>query len=125
MRMPRGPLWRFNASRASCQRSKLMMIGPLPITDSSSASVRQVSWAICPSLIRAIQTILERCLADAAIGVEEPLAGVAFAQIDIDQRLHRIDDLFGREGRADDLADVGVLGGRAAQGHLIEFLAVL
>ena len=76
-----------------------------------------------PALMSSIELLLEGRLAEAAIGVEEALSVLAPVEIDIEDRLHRIDDALGREGRADDVADAGILVGAAAEGHLIELLA--
>ena len=57
-----------------------------------------------------IDGLLERREAGAAEGVEEALAVLALAQIDLHQLVDRLGDPVGRQRRAQDLADLGVLG---------------
>src|SRR5215813_7340486 len=111
--------------RSSCQRARLMIIAPSAGSGSPSAMCRKESATLTPSLMSGIELLLERGQAEAAIGVEEALALLAAVEIDIDDRLHRIDDAVGGEGRADDVADAGVLVGAAAEGDLVELLALL
>src|SRR5262245_55590281 len=72
-----------------------------------------------------IELLLEGLEADAAIGIEERFAVLAEVQVGVDDRLDGADDLLGAESGADDVADRGVLVGAAAEGDLVELLAVL
>src|SRR5689334_20396507 len=72
-----------------------------------------------------IDGLLERSDAGAPIGVEEALAVLALAQVDIDELVDRIGDLVGRQGGTKDLAERGVGLAGAAERHLVELLAFL
>jgi hypothetical protein len=74
---------------------------------------------------RDIDRLLEGLETGAAIGVEEPLLAAPLAQIDLDQLVDGLGHAVRRQGGAEDLADLGVLGAGAAKGQLIEFLALL
>src|SRR5690348_14799266 len=72
-----------------------------------------------------IDGLLERGGAGAAVGVEEALAILAFAQVDLDQLLDGVGDLVGRQGGTEDMAQARVLFAGAAQRELVELLALL
>src|SRR5262249_36989454 len=73
-----------------------------------------------------IERLLERRGTDTAVGVDKTFAGIEpKAEIGIDDLLDGIGDLFRGEAAADDLADRGVLVGRAAERHLVELGALL
>src|SRR5689334_5013136 len=111
--------------RSSCQRARLTMTAPSVGSGSPSATWRKGSATLTPFLMSGIELLLEWGQAEAAIGVEEALALLAAVEIDIDDRLHRIDDAVGGEGRADDVTNAGVLVGVAAERDLVELLALL
>src|SRR3954451_8612365 len=85
----------------------------------SSATVTQSSAARRPSSSNGIERLLERREADAAIGVDEALAHGAMRNIGAEDGLHRIGDGIVGEAGADQLADRGVVGRRAAEGDLV------
>src|ERR1700678_527302 len=72
-----------------------------------------------------IDSLLERGHAGAPEGIEEALAALAFAHVDVDQVLHRVAHLVGRQRGPEDLPQRGVGLGRAAEADLVEFLALL
>src|SRR5665213_1710241 len=72
-----------------------------------------------------IERLLERRRADAVIGLGENLAVAAQAKINVDQRVDRTRHVIGRHRRPDDGTKRGMLVGAAAQGDLVELLAVL
>ena len=72
-----------------------------------------------------IEFLPEWLNADAAIGVEEALAGRARFEIGVDDGLDRIGDFVLAERGADDVADRGGLVARAAERDLVEFDALL
>src|SRR5262245_13519003 len=72
-----------------------------------------------------IEGLLERLEADAAIGVEEAFSVLAQLQVGVDNGLDGANNLIGAEGGADDIAERGILVGAAAEGDLVELLAVL
>src|SRR5262249_21462415 len=122
---PRGSRRCAISPRSSCQRARLTMIAPSAGNGSPSATWRKGSAAGRPALMSGIELLLEGRLTQAAIGIEEALVRLAPIEIDLEDRLHGIDDAVGREGRADDVADAGLLVGAAAEGHLVELLALL
>jgi hypothetical protein len=88
-------------------------------------SAVQGSSAILPSLSSGIELLLEGSRADPGQGVVEALAVAALLQIGGDDAVDRVDHVVVGEGRADDLADGGVLVGAAAERDLVELLALL
>src|SRR5437868_7313853 len=72
-----------------------------------------------------IDGLLEGGDARAAEGVQEALAVAALAQVDLDHLLDGLGHLVGRQGRAQHGAERGVLFAGAAQGDLVELLALL
>src|SRR4051812_17743402 len=72
-----------------------------------------------------IDGLLEGADAGAPEGVEEALAVVAFAQIDLHQGIHRVGDLLVGKRRAEHRAYSGVFRARATQSELVELLALL
>src|SRR5688572_25229143 len=76
-------------------------------------------------LSNGIECLLERLSAYTAIGGEEFLAGLTQCQIGIDDLADRIGDFVAGESGTQDGADRGILGGRAAKGDLVIFLAFL
>src|SRR3990167_3883475 len=92
------------------------------VNGSSARTKAPSAW----SLMRVgIDGLLERGDAGAAHGVEEALLALAFAQIDVDQDIDGLGHAVGRQGRAQHGAYRRVLGAGAAQGQLVEFLALL
>src|SRR5882762_7024151 len=112
---PSGALRPKSVVRSCCQRLKLTMTGSPSGSASSSATRRQMSAAIAPSLMSGIEALIERRRADAAIGVEEALAVLAQRDIAVDEPLDGVDDLVARHGGADDRAERGVVAGAAAE----------
>src|SRR5690606_27608354 len=96
---------------------------------SSATKVKGSSVVVRPSWVSlmyvGIHGLLERGDAGTPECVEEPLAVLAFAQIDLDQLLDGLGDLLVRQGGAQDGAQRRVFGARAAQGDLVELLALL
>src|SRR5205814_8194623 len=72
-----------------------------------------------------IDCFLERRLANAAIGVDEPLAVRSQRSIDLDRGFHRVDDTVFAKAGADDLGEAGILGRRSAERELVILLALL
>src|SRR5712671_3570096 len=73
-----------------------------------------------------IERLLERRGTDSAVGVDKSFSWVQpKAEIGFDNLLDGVGDLFRAEAAADDLADRGVLVGRAAKRHLVELGALL
>src|SRR5947209_20517704 len=87
------------------------------------ASLASTMRSPCSLMSVGIDGLLERRDAGAAEGVEEPLALLALAQIDLDHLLDRLSHTHGRQGRAQHLAQGRLLFGRPAEGQLIELLA--
>src|SRR5690606_10411478 len=123
-RTPTGVLRARSASRSACQRSSDTITGPSG-SASSSPTVTNLSSTNSPFLMSFIEALLERLDADAAIGVDEPLALVALADIGRDDGLDRVDDFLFGEGTADDVADGRLLVRRATERHLVIFDALL
>jgi hypothetical protein len=96
------------------------LISDMRVFPSGSLVLR--SYMVSPSGIGAL---LERFEPDAAHGVEESLAALAFFEIGVDHALHRIDDLVLAEARPQDFADGRVFRAGAAQLQLVEFDAFL
>src|SRR6185295_18486428 len=106
-----------------------MITSPCGIAQSSETAVNgssaRANWPSA-SLIRVgIDGLLEGGDAGAPEGVEEALAVMALAKVDVDQGVHRVGHLVVGQRRAEHRADRGVLRARAAQGELVELLALL
>src|SRR5688572_2816548 len=97
---------------------------PLRARMPSARSLSCAGWTGA-SLGIAIEGLLERGFAQAAIGLDECLVGAgASSDIGIDQRFDGAGDLLGLKAGADDLADRRMLGGIATQGDLVELAAL-
>src|ERR1700730_18499957 len=123
-RRPIRPVRRESASRSPDQRLSDTVAASPSGSDSLSSRWRQGSSTTRPSLSNGIERLLERRGADPAIGLGEALAVAAQAEINLDQRVDSIGDLAARQRRADDGAERGVVVGAAADGDLVELLAV-
>src|SRR3546814_17548746 len=91
----------------------------------SSDSGRQESSASLPSLSSGIELLLEGGMADAGQGIFEALSLAALLQVGGNDVVDGLDHLVVGEGGADDLPERSVLVGAAAEGDLVEFLALL
>src|SRR5437762_12062752 len=86
----------------------------------SSAGNASVSETRARASSGAIEGLLERSSAEAAIGGEEILVAVlAHLQVCVDDGFNRVDDVVGREARADDVADRGGFVAGTAEGDLV------
>ena len=72
-----------------------------------------------------IELLLERLEADAAICIEKALSVLPQAYIGVDQSFHCVRHIIVRKRRPDDGAERRRLRGVAAEGNLVEFLALL
>src|SRR5690606_13019100 len=109
-----------------CQRDKLTITLPAGGIASSSATCRHVSSTSCRCLMSCIERVLERLHPRSAIAIDETLLRRgALLEVRLEDGIDRVDDLLAREGRADDLADRGVVAGRATQHQLIGLDALL
>src|SRR5581483_7584200 len=124
-RRPRSPFRRQSASRSLDQRFSDTVTASPSGTGAASSRCRQGSATKRPSLMSGIERLLERRVADAAIGVGKALAAAPFVEIDIDELVDRAGHGVGGHRGTDDGAQRGVLVGAAADGDLIELLAVL
>src|SRR5690606_19742262 len=116
--------WACSRHRASGTiRSSLL----LTLSRVASAGSRcQVSSRIWPFLmIRCIDALLERVDSDTAEGVEEGFFFGALLDVDLDQLVDHVGHFLLGEGRAEDLRQAGLAAGAAAEGHLVELLALL
>src|SRR3989338_635196 len=123
-RKPMGALRARKVSRSACQRSRLTITAPSG-SWSSSPTVMKSSSTNAPFLMSFIEALLERIDADAAIGVDEPFAVLADADIGGDDGLDGVHHFVFREGAAHDIADGGLFVRRAAKRHLVIFDALL
>src|SRR5688572_4303600 len=125
-RTPIGVLRPRRVSPSACQRFRLTVTGSSAGIAASSPTKRQLFGCRAPCCSRAIKGLLEGIDADAAHIVEEPLAlAGTVGEVDVDDGVDRRDDVVLGERGADDLAERGVILGRAADGHLVEFLPLL
>src|SRR3984957_20786885 len=117
---------RRNVSGSSRKRADEIRIAPSSGISASSATCRNASPEIFPFLTSGIDPLPERFDAEPFHRVDEQLIGTgAQRQVSLDNILDHIGDLAKRHGRPDQGANLGVLVGAAADGDLIEFLAVL
>src|ERR1700693_1625136 len=102
------------------------MTGKRSGTGTSSATRANPSSTMRPPLTSCMDALLERLEAYALDRVDEDLAG-ALAQFHVgrDDVLDYVDDLAGRQRRAEQGAELGVLISAAADRHLVIFLPVL
>src|SRR5688572_3353583 len=122
-RTPIGALRPRRLSPSACQRFRLTVAGSSTGIAASSPTKRQLFGCSAPCRSRAIECLLEGIHADAADIVEEPLAAVgAVGEIGANDGVDRRNDVVLRKGSADNLAQRGIVLGRAAEGHLVEFL---
>src|ERR1700754_1105745 len=100
----------MSVSRSFSERSSETTAGLPSGRAASSATVSQSFGCRAPCLRIAIDFLLERIEADAAVSIQEPLvlAGPLF-QIDVHDVLDGIRDLVDREAGTDDLADRGIV----------------
>src|SRR3954468_17345640 len=121
-----GALRPISVSRSFSQRSSVTTTGLPSGRAWSSATVSHSFGCRAPCLKIAIELLLERIEADAAVGFEEPLIRIGpLLQIDVHDGLDGIRDLVDRESRPHDLADRRVVLGRAAERDLVELLTLL
>src|SRR5579883_79641 len=123
--IPSGASRAASKSLSRSRRAKLMSAGPAGNGASSSTFVQISSTARPAASSSAIQSFLERRQANAPIGLEEAFAVISLSDVDLHDRLDRVDHLVIGEGVADDLADRSILHGRAAQRQLVIFLTLL
>src|SRR5262245_39558409 len=114
-------------SASTASRSRCVGLSPCAASSAAALAISRAGAAspnACSNGL-GIERLPERGLAEPAHGLEERLARArAQPQIRVDDRLHRIDDLVGREALADDVADGAILVARAAEGDLVELLAL-
>src|SRR5581483_8948134 len=116
----------MSMSRSFRKRSSVTTTGLPSGRASPSATVSHSFGCRAPCLRIAIELLLERIETDAAVGFQEPLIGIGpLLQIDVHDGLDGIRDLVDRESRSHDLADRRIVLGRAAEGDLVKFLALL
>src|SRR4029077_13115475 len=117
----RGPsLWNRCSETITSPRG----IGSSSTTAGYGSSAASARWPV-HLMSAGIDRLLEGGQSRAAEGVEEALAVLAFAQIDLDHAVDGVSDLVGRHGRAQHLAKASVRLGRAAEGELVKLLALL
>src|SRR5262245_30411969 len=125
-RTPIGALRPRRVSPSACQRFRLTVTGSSAGIAASSPMKRQLFGCSAPCCSRAIEGLLEGIRAGAADVVEEPFAAVgAIGEIDVDDGVDRRNDVVLGERRTHDLAQRGVVLGRTAERHLVEFLPLL
>src|ERR1700761_6568267 len=122
-RMPNGVLRARSWSRSFLKCARVTVTAPsgsaasslMRVNPSAASTARPSSTRMSGIGLFQIGHVLERLHAEAAIGVEEAFAILAFAQIQVDHAFHRIGDLVFAETGAHDGADRGVFGAAAAQ----------
>src|SRR5262249_27855227 len=118
--------WRNTSSRAS---AKSRVAGKITLTPSgtgaSSSTRTKRSSAMPPALTSGIDPLLERLDADALDGIDEKLVRPR-AQLEIGggDVFDHVGDLTIGHRRPQNRAQLGVLVGAAAEGHLVVLLAV-
>src|SRR3569833_2972618 len=105
-------------------------ISPVAGTGSSSGtktngSSAQTNASSSSLMSFGIDGLLERLKARAAHGVQEALALLADGQVGLDLGVDGVRKLAGRQGRAEDLRQGGLLVARASERQLVVFLALL
>src|SRR5258708_7859189 len=119
--------WRRTRSRASAKSRVAGKTAATPSGTGASSSTRtKRSSMIWPALTSRINPLLEGIDADAGDRVDEKLLRpVAQLEIGGGDILDHVGDLPVRHRRTQNLAELGVLVGAAADRHLVIFLAVL
>src|SRR6266481_9267694 len=116
--------WRSTSSRASAMSRPAGTITGTPSgTGASSSTRRKRSSTTRPALTSGIDPLLERLDAHAADGIDEKLVR-PFAQFEIGRGdvLDHVGDLAIGDRRPQELAELGVLAGAAADRHLVILL---
>src|SRR3954468_5705051 len=115
-----------NAPFSARKRSAGTRISPPSGSGVSTASLTKLSSAIFPPLTSGIDALLERFDAETLHRVHEQLfRPLAQRQIGFHDILDDIGDLVELDARADQIAERGVLVGTAANGDLVDLLAIL
>src|SRR5690606_10738732 len=129
IQIPRSLRW---LKRSACASHRDMGTRTFsPVTEAFSRSsglgiTTQLSSTIWPFLMSlGINALLERFNTDTPIGINEKLAFDAAFHIDAQNLFKYIRHFFPCEGRAKDVSQSCLVAGRAAQGNLVPFLALL
>src|SRR5450830_2047189 len=112
----------------SSRRSKPQVFGTTAaflMISSRTSNIFVFSHQVADRDRRCIDMFLERRQAQALGRIDEALAFVAVAHVDVQQAADDFRHLQGRERWSDDLADGGVVALRAADRHLIPFATIL
>src|SRR3954452_22085435 len=123
---PTLPFRLSNVSASPTKRSAGTRMSPPSGSGVSTASLTKLSAAIFPPLTSGINALLEGFDAEAFDGVHEQLfRPLAQRQIGFHDVLDDVGDLVELDAGPDQIAERGVLVGAAADGDLVDLLAVL
>src|SRR4051794_22337395 len=123
---PTLPVRLSSASASPTKRSAGTRMSPPSGSGVSTASLTKLSSAIFPPLTSGINALLEGFDAEALYGVHEQLFGpLSQGQISFHDVLDDVGDLVELDAGADQIAERGALVGAAADGDLVDLLAVL
>src|SRR3954470_23915851 len=124
--MPILPGRRNSASGSARNRAAEISTAPSPGSSASSATWAKASGEIFPCLTRGINALPEWFDAEPLDGIDEQFVRPrAQRKIGLDNILDDIGDVGIGHRRPDQVPEFGMLVGAAADGDLVEFLAVL